>query len=576
MTEKTAQKEPGKKPVPSKKPKPQQEVVVQIPLSELHPFPDHPFQVREDASMQETAESVKEYGVLVPALARPREDGGYELIAGHRRKHACELAGLATMPVIIRDIDRDAATIIMVDSNLQRENILPSERAKAYKMKMEAIKRQGARTDLTSPKISAKFRSDDEVGQDAGVSGDTIRNYIALTQLVPELQQMVDEKKIALSPAYQLAALTPKEQGQLLETIDSEQTTPSLSQAQRMKKLSQSGELNEDTMLSMPIDMVLSADTGMEFPEMYEHLAKLDEHLFRERGIHITTLRHPKGFEYLMFDEPKQKPRSLENRARLGIPPYGNGWPGIRVRWCTGQLKTHLITKEVNRLKGELGAIHYVGIAADEAWRCKDERYPLVEWGITEAQALQACYDRGFDFGGLYEIYHRASCWCCPFQRIEIKKTSNPGTELTKVFSLLDKASVPRGKGAIVCIRRLAFVPPYFVFCSISFRCGGLSIERNQKPLAPKITLVATHHDRQKQVEVKRSSCVNPHEIRLFSGCPYYFTLPMDGNHHPFAKHLRQPCKERRSFGMDVHHIVFSKCTVKCCKSRGAYRCQTP
>ena len=132
MPEKTVQKEPGKKPAPFKKPKPQQEVVVQIPLSELHPFPDHPFQVREDASMQETAESVKEYGVLVPALARPREDGGYELIAGHRRKHACELAGLATMPVIVRDIDRDAATIIMVDSNLQRENILPSERAKAY------------------------------------------------------------------------------------------------------------------------------------------------------------------------------------------------------------------------------------------------------------------------------------------------------------------------------------------------------------------------------------------------------------------------------------------------------------
>ena len=183
MPEKTAQKEPGKKPVPSKKPKPQQEVVVQIPLSELHPFPNHPFQVREDASMQETA-----------------------------------------------------------------------ERAKAYKMKMEAIKRQGARTDLTSPKISAKFRSDDEVGQDAGVSGDTIRNYIALTQLVPELQQMVDEKKIALSPAYQFAALTPKEQGLLLETIDSEQTTPSLSQAQRMKKLSQSGELNEDTMLSIMME----------------------------------------------------------------------------------------------------------------------------------------------------------------------------------------------------------------------------------------------------------------------------------------------------------------------------------
>ena len=193
----------------------------------------------------------------------------------------------------------------------------------------------------------------------------------------------------------------------------------------------------------MPIDMVLSADTGMEFPEMYEHLAKLDEHLFRERGIHITTLRHPKGFEYLMFDEPKQKSRSLENRAKLGIPPYGNGWPGIRVRWCTGQLKTHLITKEVNRLKGELGAIHYVGIAADEAWRCKDERYPLVEWGITEAQALQACYDRGFDFGGLYEIYHRASCWCCPFQRIdELRKLRKHHPELWEKLLELDRRAL--------------------------------------------------------------------------------------------------------------------------------------
>lgn len=193
----------------------------------------------------------------------------------------------------------------------------------------------------------------------------------------------------------------------------------------------------------MPIDMVLSADTGMEFPEMYEHLAKLDEHLFRERGIHITTLRHPKGFEYLMFDEPKQKPHSLENRAKLGIPPYGNGWPGIRVRWCTGQLKTHLITKEVNRLKGELGAIHYVGIATDEAWRCKDERYPLVEWGITEAQALQACYDRGFDFSGLYEIYHRASCWCCPFQRIdELRKLRKHHPELWEKLMELDRRAL--------------------------------------------------------------------------------------------------------------------------------------
>ncbi len=169
----------------------------------------------------------------------------------------------------------------------------------------------------------------------------------------------------------------------------------------------------------MPIDAVITADTGMEFPEMYEHLAKIDEYLYRKRGIHITTLRHPRGFEWMMFNEPKRKPRCLENRARLGIPPYGNGWPGMKVRWCTGQLKTHLIRKEVNRLKKEKNALHYVGIAADEAWRCKGEQYPLVEWGITEAQALQICYDRGFDFGGLYEIYHRASCWCCPFQRID-------------------------------------------------------------------------------------------------------------------------------------------------------------
>ena len=255
MSDKPASPARGrKKTAPPAQQPPQEEVVVRLPLTDLHTFPDHPFQVRDDEEMRETIQSVKEYGVIVPAIVRPREEGGYEIVAGHRRKYACEQAGLDTMPVLIRNLDRDAATIIMVDSNLQRENILPSERAKAYKMKMEAIKRQGARTDLTSPKISAKFRSDDEVGQDAGVSGDTIRNYIALTQLVPELQQMVDEKKIALSPAYQIAALTPKEQGLLLETIDSEQATPSLSQAQRMKKLSQSGELNEDTMLSIMME----------------------------------------------------------------------------------------------------------------------------------------------------------------------------------------------------------------------------------------------------------------------------------------------------------------------------------
>lgn len=169
----------------------------------------------------------------------------------------------------------------------------------------------------------------------------------------------------------------------------------------------------------MPIDIVLTADTGMEFPEMYEHLGKLDEHLYNERGIHLTILRHPKGFEWLMFDEPKQKPSSIENRKKRGVPLCGNGWPGIRVRWCTGQLKTHLINKEVNRLKGMYHALHYIGIAADEPARIKDEQYPLVDWGITEKMALNICYDRGYDWGGLYEIYHRCSCWCCPFQRIE-------------------------------------------------------------------------------------------------------------------------------------------------------------
>ena len=251
MPEKTVQKEPGKKPAPSKKPKPQQEVVVQIPLSELHPFPDHPFQVREDASMQETAESVKEYGVLVPALARPREDGGYELIAGHRRKHACELAGLATMPVIVRDIDRDAATIIMVDSNLQRESLLPSERAFAYKMKLDAMKHQGERRDLTCAQVGHKSdgkKSRDILAEQVGQSKNQIQRFIRLTELIPELLDMLDERKIALNPAYELSFLKKEEQTQLLDAMDSEQATPSLSQAQRLKKFSQEGHLSIDVM----------------------------------------------------------------------------------------------------------------------------------------------------------------------------------------------------------------------------------------------------------------------------------------------------------------------------------------
>lgn len=172
----------------------------------------------------------------------------------------------------------------------------------------------------------------------------------------------------------------------------------------------------------MPIDCVLYADTGMEFPEIVAHIAKLDTLLFRERGIHITTLRNPYSFEQLMFDVPQVQRRSIERRIAMGQPLTGYGWPGVKVRWCTGMLKTHLISKEVNRLKKEKNALHYIGIASDEIQRCHDNshtRYPLVEWGITEAQALQTCYNRGFDWDGLYEIYHRASCWCCPLQRID-------------------------------------------------------------------------------------------------------------------------------------------------------------
>ena len=240
----------------------QEDKITLLPLSELHDFPNHPFKVRDDEAMQETAESIRQYGVLVPAIVRPREDGGYEIIAGHRRRHGSELAGLSAMPCIVRQMDDDTATILMVDSNIQRENILPSERAQAYKMKLEAIRRKAGRPAKTaeidgknnSRQVVGNLESADIVGQEAGESGRQVQRYIRLTELSPELQQMVDEKKIALSPAYQLAALTPKEQGLLLETIDSEQTTPSLSQAQRMKKLSQSGELNEDTMFSIMME----------------------------------------------------------------------------------------------------------------------------------------------------------------------------------------------------------------------------------------------------------------------------------------------------------------------------------
>lgn len=226
----------------------QREKVQEIPLEELHPFPNHPFKVLDDDRMLDTAESIREHGVLVPAIARPRTAGGYELIAGHRRKRGCELAGLSTMPVIVRDLDDDAATIIMVDSNIQRESLLPSERAFAYKMKLDALRHQGERRDLTSSQVGMKLQTLEIIGQQAGDSRNQVHRFIRLTELIPPLLNLVDERKIAFNPAVELSYLKPEEQTILLDAMDSEQATPSLSQAQRLKQFSQQGRLSEDVM----------------------------------------------------------------------------------------------------------------------------------------------------------------------------------------------------------------------------------------------------------------------------------------------------------------------------------------
>lgn len=226
----------------------QREKVQEIPLEELHPFPNHPFKVLDDDRMLDTAESIREHGVLVPAIARPRTAGGYELIAGHRRKRGCELAGLSTMPVIVRDLDDDAATIIMVDSNIQRESLLPSERAFAYKMKLEALRHQGERRDLTSSQVGMKLQTLEIIGQQAGDSRNQVHRFIRLTELIPPLLNLVNERKIAFNPAVELSYLKPEEQTILLDAMDSEQATPSLSQAQRLKQFSQQGRLSEDVM----------------------------------------------------------------------------------------------------------------------------------------------------------------------------------------------------------------------------------------------------------------------------------------------------------------------------------------
>jgi ParB family chromosome partitioning protein len=229
-----------------------QEKVIDIPLTDLHPFKNHPFKVTDDESMLETVESITKHGVLVPVIARPREEGGYELISGHRRKRASELAGKETLPCSVRNLDDDAATIIMVDSNIQRENILPSERAFAYKLKLEAIKHQGQRNDLTSGQVGQKSKySIEKIADQTGESYKQVQRFIRLTELVPELLDMVDTKKIAFNPAVELSYLIPHEQVQLMEAMDMEQATPSLSQAQRLKKYSQDGKLTFDVMTAI-------------------------------------------------------------------------------------------------------------------------------------------------------------------------------------------------------------------------------------------------------------------------------------------------------------------------------------
>ena len=217
----------------------QREQVQQIPIGELFPFKNHPFKVLDDESMQRTVESVEQYGVLSPLIARPRPEGGYEIISGHRRQHAAQLAGLETLPVIVRNMDDDAAVLLMVDSNLQRENILPSERAFAYKMKLEALKNQGARSDLTSTQLVSKLRSNEQLGAENNQSRETVRRFIRLTNLVPELLDMVDEKKIAFNPAVELSYLDESQQRDFLEAMNDTQNAPSLSQAQRLKRLAQ-------------------------------------------------------------------------------------------------------------------------------------------------------------------------------------------------------------------------------------------------------------------------------------------------------------------------------------------------
>lgn len=243
----TLQKGPAEPPPSEQNP----EQIQQLPLTELHPFPNHPFKVLEDEAMQRTVESIAQYGVLAPLIARPRPEGGYEILSGHRRQYAAKLAGLETLPVIVRNMDDNAAVVLMVDSNLQREHILPSERAFAYKMKLEALKNQGARSDLTSGQLGPKLRSDEQVALDAGESRKQVQRYIRLTHLIPELLELVDQKKISFNPAVELSYLTEPEQRDFLEAMQDTQNAPSLSQAQRIKKLSQESQCSYEAIFDI-------------------------------------------------------------------------------------------------------------------------------------------------------------------------------------------------------------------------------------------------------------------------------------------------------------------------------------
>lgn len=243
----TLQKEPAAPPPSEQNP----EQIQQLPLTELHPFPNHPFKVLEDEAMQRTVESIAQYGVLAPLIVRPRPEGGYEILSGHRRQYAAKLAGLETLPVIVRNMDDNAAVVLMVDSNLQREHILPSERAFAYKMKLEALKNQGARSDLTSGQLGPKLRSDEQVALDAGESRKQVQRFIRLTHLIPELLELVDQKKISFNPAVELSYLTEPEQRDFLEAMQDTQNAPSLSQAQRIKKLSQENQCSYEAIFDI-------------------------------------------------------------------------------------------------------------------------------------------------------------------------------------------------------------------------------------------------------------------------------------------------------------------------------------